>query len=38
VSVAGSRKIVAGPEPKLVFDDDRAGLWEEAMARHTREL
>jgi putative transcriptional regulator len=25
-------------EPKLIFDDDRAGLWEEAMARRTREL
>jgi len=34
----GSRKIVAGPERKLVFDDDRAVLWEEAMARRTREL
>jgi putative transcriptional regulator len=25
-------------EPKLIFDDDRAGLWDEAMARRTREL
>jgi putative transcriptional regulator len=25
-------------EPKLIFDDDRAGLWSEAMARRTREL
>jgi putative transcriptional regulator len=25
-------------EPKLIFDDDRAGLWTEAMARRTREL
>ena len=25
-------------EPKLVFDADRAGLWEDAMARRTREL
>jgi putative transcriptional regulator len=25
-------------EPHLVFDDDRAGLWNEAMARRTREL
>jgi putative transcriptional regulator len=25
-------------EPKLVFDDDRGNLWEEAMARRTREL
>jgi len=25
-------------EPKLVFDDDRDKLWEEAMARRTREL
>jgi putative transcriptional regulator len=25
-------------EPKLVFDDDRQDLWEEAMARRTREL
>jgi putative transcriptional regulator len=25
-------------EPRLVFDDDRAGLWNEAMARRTREL
>jgi putative transcriptional regulator len=25
-------------EPKLVFEDDRAGLWTEAMARRTREL
>jgi len=25
-------------EPKLIFDDDRAGLWNEAMARRTREL
>jgi putative transcriptional regulator len=28
----------APEEPKLVFDDDRAGLWNEAMARRTREL
>src|SRR5690349_2060107 len=28
----------APEEPKLVFDDDRAKLWEEAMARRTREL
>ena len=25
-------------EPRLIFDDDRANLWEEAMARRTREL
>ncbi|MGH7063437.1 MAG: YqgE/AlgH family protein [Stellaceae bacterium] len=25
-------------EPKLVFDTDRAGLWEDAMARRTRDL
>ena len=25
-------------EPKLVFDDDRDKLWDEAMARRTREL
>jgi putative transcriptional regulator len=25
-------------EPRLVFDDDRANLWEEAMARRTRDL
>jgi putative transcriptional regulator len=25
-------------EPKLIFDDDRAGLWDKAMARRTREL
>jgi putative transcriptional regulator len=25
-------------EPSLIFDDDRAGLWNEAMARRTREL
>ena len=25
-------------EPKLVFDDDRGSLWDEAMARRTREL
>lgn len=25
-------------EPKLIFDDDRAGLWSEAMERRTREL
>ena len=25
-------------EPKLVFDDDRGNLWDEAMARRTREL
>jgi putative transcriptional regulator len=25
-------------EPKLVFDDDRGNLWEEAMARRTRDL
>jgi putative transcriptional regulator len=25
-------------DPHLVFDDDRAGLWNEAMARRTREL
>jgi putative transcriptional regulator len=25
-------------EPKLIFDDDRAKLWEEAMARRTRDL
>jgi putative transcriptional regulator len=25
-------------DPKLIFDDDRAGLWTEAMARRTREL
>lgn len=28
----------APEEPKLVFDDDRGNLWEEAMARRTREL
>ena len=25
-------------EPKLIFDDDRNNLWDEAMARRTREL
>ena len=25
-------------EPKLIFDDDRGSLWDEAMARRTREL
>lgn len=25
-------------DPKLIFDDDRANLWDEAMARRTREL
>ena len=25
-------------EPKLIFDDDRDGLWDDAMARRTREL
>ena len=25
-------------QPKLVFDDDRVNLWDEAMARRTREL
>jgi putative transcriptional regulator len=25
-------------EPKLIFDDDRENLWEDAMARRTREL
>ena len=25
-------------EPKLVFDDDRSSLWDEAMARRTRDL
>ena len=25
-------------EPKLIFDDDRANLWDEAIARRTREL
>ena len=25
-------------EPRLIFDDDRASLWEEAMARRTRDL
>jgi putative transcriptional regulator len=28
----------APEEPKLVFDDDRDSLWEDAMARRTREL
>jgi putative transcriptional regulator len=28
----------APEEPKLVFDDDRQNLWDEAMARRTREL
>jgi putative transcriptional regulator len=28
----------APEEPKLVFDDDRGSLWDEAMARRTREL
>ena len=28
----------APEEPKLIFDDDRAHLWEDAMARRTREL
>ena len=28
----------APDEPKLVFDDDRATLWSEALARRTREL
>ena len=25
-------------EPKLIFDDDREHLWDDAMARRTREL
>ena len=25
-------------EPRLIFDDERANLWEEAMARRTRDL
>jgi putative transcriptional regulator len=25
-------------EPRLIFDDDRSNLWEEAMARRTRDL
>jgi putative transcriptional regulator len=28
----------APEEPKLIFDDDRANLWEDTMARRTREL
>jgi putative transcriptional regulator len=28
----------APAEPRLIFDDDRANLWEEAMARRTRDL
>jgi putative transcriptional regulator len=28
----------APEEPKLIFDDNRANLWEDAMARRTREL
>jgi putative AlgH/UPF0301 family transcriptional regulator len=28
----------APEEPELIFDDDRANLWEDAMARRTREL
>jgi putative transcriptional regulator len=28
----------APEEPKLIFDDDRENLWEDAMARRTREL
>jgi putative transcriptional regulator len=28
----------APEEPKLIFDDDRTNLWEDAMARRTREL
>ena len=28
----------APEEPKLIFDDDRDNLWEDAMARRTREL
>ena len=28
----------APEEPKLIFDDDRANLWDDAMARRTREL
>jgi putative transcriptional regulator len=28
----------APEEPKLIFDDDRANLWEDAMARRTRDL
>ena len=28
----------APEEPKLIFDDDRGNLWEDAMARRTREL
>jgi putative transcriptional regulator len=28
----------APEEPKLIFDDDRANLWEDAMAHRTREL
>ena len=29
---------VTPEEPKLIFDEDRGNLWEEAMARRTREL
>lgn len=32
--MAGGWVVVSG-DPKLVFDDDRAGLWAEAMARRT---
>ena len=28
----------APEEPKLIFDDDRANLWDDAMARRTRDL
>jgi len=36
--LARSDWFTAPEEPKLIFDDDRDNLWEDAMARRTREL
>lgn len=36
--MARNNWFTAPEEPKLIFDDDRDNLWEDAMARRTREL
>ena len=36
--MARNNWFTAAEDPKLVFDDDRDSLWDEAMARRTREL
>lgn len=36
--MARNNWFTAAEDPKLVFDDDRDNLWDEAMARRTREL